>query len=103
MFYGICHFSVVPVRCEPSDKSELVTQLLFGEAYEILEHRDKWLQIRMAEDGYTGFIDAKQHTEITEEYYQSFVSVRHPRCSDWVAAVSSDNEKFLIGFGSVLP
>ncbi len=103
MFYGICRLSVVPVRHEPSDKSELTTQLLFGEAYQILEHREKWLFIQLADDGYTGWIDAKQHTEITEEYYQSWTSVKHPRCADLVQTCAADSGKIAITLGAALP
>lgn len=31
MQYGICNLSIVPVRLEPSDSSEMVTQLLYGD------------------------------------------------------------------------
>ena len=36
--------SVVPVRAEPSDASEMVSQLLFGESFEILQQREKWIR-----------------------------------------------------------
>jgi len=41
MDYGICDLSIVPLRLEPSDASELVSQVLFGEDFEILEKRQK--------------------------------------------------------------
>ena len=34
--YGVCRLSVVPVRADGSDKSEMVTQLLFGDHYEVI-------------------------------------------------------------------
>ncbi len=37
MRFGMCNLSMVPVRFEPSHKSEMVTQLLFGELFEIIE------------------------------------------------------------------
>lgn len=93
MFYGICCLSVVPVRAEPSDKSELTTQLLFGEAYEILERREKWLFIRIADDNYTGWIDRKQHSEITEDYYNSWRTIKHPRCLELAQVCESENSR----------
>ena len=58
--FGICNLSVVPCRKEPSDKSEMVTQLLFGEHFEILEEKKSWTLIRIAYDGYECWIDKKQ-------------------------------------------
>lgn len=103
MFYGMCRLSVVPMRSEPSDKSELTSQLLFGEGYEIVEHREKWLHIRTAEDQYTGWIDAKQHHEVSEDFFQSYLSVKHPRVTDAVAEIKGDNGSVIVPAGAQLP
>ena len=52
MQYGICNLNIVPVRVEPDDTSELVSQLLFGEQIKVLEKRKKWSRIRIAFDHY---------------------------------------------------
>lgn len=62
MEYGICNLAIVPMRAEPSDRSEQVSQLLFGEVFEILEWKDKWVQIKTTIDSYTGWIDRLQFT-----------------------------------------
>ena len=56
---GICRLGIVPVRAEASDKSEMVTQLLFGEHYSVLEvSKDKkWIKVMIEFDGYGGWID----------------------------------------------
>ncbi len=76
--YGICALSIVPVRTEPSDKSELSTQLLFGDAYEPLQlsENGRWLQIRTRFEGYEGWIDLKQHLAVTESYWQQLEQER---------------------------
>lgn len=51
---------VVPVRREPSDKSEQITQWLFEEPLELLEEREKWSLLRSKLDGYEGWADNKQ-------------------------------------------
>ncbi|MBZ9652963.1 C40 family peptidase [Psychroflexus montanilacus] len=66
MLYGICPLSVVPVRAEASDASEMVTQLLYGDHFEIIETKSKWIKIRIAFDGYEGWLDKKQAFEIDE-------------------------------------
>jgi hypothetical protein len=69
MQYGICNLSIVPLRFEPSDKTELVSQVLYGDYFKVLEQRKSWSKIRLAFDSYEGWIDNKQYVEITEEQY----------------------------------
>ena len=40
MTFGIADLSVIPMRREKSERSEMVSQLLFGEVYEVLEEED---------------------------------------------------------------
>ena len=69
--FGICNLAIVPLRFEPSDKSEIVSQLLFGEHFEILEQLKQWSRIKMHFDGYEGWIDSKQFQLISEsDFYQ---------------------------------
>jgi len=66
--FGICMLSVIPCRKEPSDAAEMVTQLLFGEHYEIKEKRKKWYRIQNCTDGYDCWIDRKQHSALDEKF-----------------------------------
>lgn len=65
--YGICILSVVPLRSEPSDKSEIISQLLFGESFLILEELEKWTKIKCLWDDYEAWIDNKQFINNVEE------------------------------------
>lgn len=69
MNYGICNLSSIPLRIEPNDRSEMVSQVLFGEHFKVLEIRKKWSKIRIAFDNYEGWVDNKQYEEISEEKY----------------------------------
>jgi len=69
MQYGICNLSIIPLRIEPDDSSEMVSQVLFGEQFKVLEMRKKWIKIRLTFDNYEGWLDNKQFIEITEETY----------------------------------
>ena len=64
--FGICNLAMIPLRFEPSDRSEIVSQVLFGEHFEILEQVKQWTRIRMQFDEYEGWIDFKQLQLITE-------------------------------------
>ncbi len=57
---GICHLSCIPLRAETTSKSEMVSQLLMGETYEVLEDAGDWLRIKMDWDGYEGWINRTQ-------------------------------------------
>ncbi len=71
MQYGICSLSIVPLRFEASDASELVSQLLYGDFFKVLEQRKKWSKIRLDFDGYEGWIDNKQYLEIPETDFKN--------------------------------
>ncbi len=103
--HGICHLGVVPCRFEPSDKSEMVTQLLFGETFEIIKQEGKWLQIRITLDGYECWIDEKQYLPLTPELFDR-ESVFPATCSaDLVDLVTktADNTLTPVLAGSTLP
>jgi hypothetical protein len=44
--YGISETSIVPIRKEPNDRSEMISQLLFGETFQIIEELEKWSFIK---------------------------------------------------------
>jgi gamma-D-glutamyl-L-lysine dipeptidyl-peptidase len=64
---GLCILSMIPVRSQPSHKSEMVNQLLFGDIYDILKTNDNWQQVRSTFDGYEGWIDSEQSHIISKE------------------------------------
>lgn len=105
MDYGICNLSVVPARKEPSDKSEMVTQLLFGDAFTILAQKEKWICIKTAFDQYECWIDIKQYHPLYEEVFQSIRESKTAVSCDLVQ-VMKNNETgnlFPVVAGSSLP
>mgnify|MGYP001369391660 FL=1 len=66
MILGICNLSIVPVRIEDSDKSEMINQLIYGDIIEILEEKEKWVKIKSVFDDYIGWIDKKQYFKIDD-------------------------------------
>lgn len=71
MSKALCNVSVAPIRADSSDKSEIVTQLLFGESVSVLEVQSNWTKIKMDYDGYEGWMDTKQISEISEADLQN--------------------------------
>lgn len=74
MRYGICLLSVVPMRKDASHTSELVSELLYNDIYNIVDENDEWLKIRCMYDLYEGWIRKLQHHEITEDEYNEFIA-----------------------------
>jgi gamma-D-glutamyl-L-lysine dipeptidyl-peptidase len=105
MSYGICNLSMVPCRKEPSDKSEMVTQLLFGEHFQILKETEKWCNIRNAFDGYECWIDKKQMHEISGEEFDQLSLNEFPTVGSFISMVLNEkkSESNFILLGSTLP
>ena len=69
--FGICHLSVIPVRKEPFSKSEMTTQLLYGETYKILKTKNRWYYIENSYDSYKGWLNYSQLKEISINDYNT--------------------------------
>ncbi len=71
MEYSICYYTYIPLRAEPSEKSEMVSQILFGEIVEVLEeNNDKgFCFIRNTFDNYTGWCNNKLLYPLSIEEY----------------------------------
>ena len=90
MQYGICHLSIVSVRAHADKASEMVTQLLYGEHFKILERRRFWSRIRIAFDKCEGWVYNLQITEIDEtSYYSIEKNIKPKYTSEMVSFVES--------------
>ncbi|MBD0332547.1 MAG: C40 family peptidase [Chitinophagaceae bacterium] len=67
MEYAICTVSAAPLRKEPSHKSEMVSQLLFGETMQVVEEEKEWLQVKCLYDNYEGWLTHHLVSEIDGE------------------------------------
>lgn len=103
MTHGICNLSIVNVKMEPSHRSETVTQLLFGEYFEVLESIDTWINIRLAFDNYEGWIPQSQCAEIDFADFKSLNKEEICISYDLVQIVIHDNTMNSIVIGSSLP
>lgn len=102
---GIADIAMIAMRSEPSHRSEMASQLVFGETYSILEEQHDWLLVRSDWDGYEGWISRNAHTAL------SSADSNKIRVSDAVystdpvlnAVQSGKAEPFRLSFGSRLP
>lgn len=100
---GIIDLSLVAVRKEPDDRSEMINQLLFGELIAILESLKKWTKIKSEWDDYEGWIDSKQWLAIDEKEFLNLRNTKSILCWDLISKIHSENEDKFIILGSSLP
>ena len=102
MRYGISILSIVPMRLEGPDQAEMVSQILFGEHFKVLETRSKWSKIRLSHDKYEGWICNKQWHEVDKNYYTEIDNHIPTISCDLLDIVESDTAT-TIAIGSTLP
>ncbi|NQX82160.1 MAG: C40 family peptidase [Flavobacteriaceae bacterium] len=104
MEYGICELGVISMRIEPSDKSELVSQVLFGEYFKVSKKKKNWVKIKLSADKYEGWIDSKQYSEIDKEYYDNLKNSEARYSSNLIDFIRDPEDNIIIlPFGSHLP
>ncbi len=74
MEYGIALLSIIPIRKESSETSEMTSQLLFGECFRVLEIKNGWVFIESFFDNYRGWVDENMITEIKPGTYEALTS-----------------------------
>lgn len=66
MNYALATSNIIPQRAQSDDRSEMVSQFLFGEIMEVIETKNSWCYVRNLFDDYAGWVDSKQITFIDE-------------------------------------
>ena len=50
------NFSIINLYKNPSNKSEIVTQMIYGDSFLITKKTKKWLKVKINEDNYKGYV-----------------------------------------------
>jgi len=104
MQYGISGLSIIPVRREPSEKSEMITQILYGEHFEVFEHFVGWCRVKIVYDDYEGWIDSKMITPLNDRMLKRIEYKPFAVSTDIfnIIPVNSEQNLMLVA-GSTLP
>ena len=78
MEYGICNLAVIPLRADANDRSEQVSQVLFGETFEITEWKENWVKVITTFDTYTGWIGRLQFSMVGHMAYKKLKQTPPP-------------------------
>lgn len=103
MQYGICNLSIIPLRSEASDTSGMISQMLYGEFFEVLEERQQWSKIRSTFDSCEGWLDNRQFLKIPEEIFQQLSSEDNVFTADLVEFITDEKDSLIpVPLGSQL-
>lgn len=67
--YFTNNFAITNLYKKQSIKSEVVTQMIFGDSFSVTKKNRNWLKVKIKEDGYTGFVQNRN--------FSSFVKPTH--------------------------
>jgi len=102
---GITPLAFIPVREEPGHASEMKSQLLFGEIFEVLETGpDNWILIQNEYDGYRGWIIHHPSWILGGESAETLSGSKIHITNEWLTLLKkmSDGETIFIPAGSTL-
>ena len=102
---GIVSFSVIAVKKEPSHRSEMIDQLIFGDLVEIIGQHEVWLKIKHIYDEYEGWCLLQHISIISETEFLRIENSKKIFNSEMTLELRSkqNNNTHLIPFGCELP
>jgi NLP/P60 protein len=84
MPYGICHLSVVPIRLEPLEASEMINQVLFGELLQVIDQQEDWSYVRLLFDQSEGWIANSQFQKISDKDLRKCLKKKDKYAHRWM-------------------
>ncbi|OIP00412.1 MAG: hypothetical protein AUJ98_07645 [Bacteroidetes bacterium CG2_30_33_31] len=104
MQYGITNVQIMPLRATASDKSEMTSQLLFGELFEIIDASKSWAYIRNLYDDYEGWADKKQFIILPTNEANRLINSEVNYTNEWISRAYSltAKQEFAFVLGSHL-
>ena len=104
MELGICEYAYLPLRAGMSHRSEMVSQVLFGEVFEIVARHSDWTKIRLLHDNYSGWIETVTVSPyFGESLDASYVKNRYVVCDSPTMLIKNEKLQMFIPKGSLLP
>jgi cell wall-associated NlpC family hydrolase len=101
MGYGVININVVSVRQKNNAKSEMISQLFFGEIITIIEVNNNWSLIRSNLDDYKGWIRNLHYQKILKEDYNILSNNQNEFATNEMVLVNS-NFKITVPTGSLI-
>ncbi len=97
---ALCLVPVCAVRKAPMQEAEMTSQLLFGEAVELISSHDEWVEVLCIYDGYTGFCMRNQLVQVSKEIASQD---QVPLVQTWSGVMIVNGVPMHVPFGSAIP
>ncbi|MDR1345206.1 MAG: C40 family peptidase [Bacteroidales bacterium] len=82
--YGVAHLAQIPMRAMAAESAEMVSQLLFGDAYQVLEESGQWLKIVTCDCHYEGWISRKAFNQLHDDDVPDYLKAGKYMVRDWL-------------------
>jgi len=106
MEYGICYHTFIPMRAEPSEKSEMISQILFGEYAEIMEQEKtgRYVRVKNLYDDYEGWCCTGELITTAESEIKQNVPGKVYVTRDILSILTAENSisRIYLGAGSTV-
>jgi len=102
---AIAAFSIIPVRKDPSHRSEMVNQLQFSDLVDVFDYQNEWSFIESIKDEYRGWCMTEQLRLLSEADAQRLFlaeKVYTPTASMLITSIDQ-SEQHLLPIGTPLP
>jgi hypothetical protein len=104
MKLGIGNLNCIAIRIEASDASEMVSQLLFGETFKVIESDNDWIKIILDFDFYVGWVLKNQVQLLDEKNYNEITENNTTVSKELITYISDQkNNLQILGLGASLP
>lgn len=100
MKFGFAKLSIIPVRAEPREQSEMVSQIIHGEIYTVLAEKKNWQQIQIETDQYIGWIDKNMFFEISKSQFERIKHSPKMVNKNLICSLNSESEKIHLTRGA---
>jgi len=98
---SICCVPVSPIRATASHRSEMVSQLLFGESVAVLEREgDQWIKIRCLFDGYEGWCQQSHVAAVDNHVHATGLN---QMTVNWSTKIDFNGQPMRLPMGCLLP
>jgi hypothetical protein len=97
---ALCIVPVAPLRKEPRHEAEMTSQLLFGEAVEMVSSHGEWVELVCLYDGYAGYCMRNQLIEVGEDLA---LQDQVPLVNTWSGVMLVNDVPMHVPLGSAVP
>lgn len=104
MEFGICSLNCIALRRDPFDESEMVSQLLYGETFQVLTRDGDWLLVHLDHDHYEGWVPALQVQLLPEKLYRDITADSRHFSEEMITFITDPNGQLqILTLGITLP